>query len=302
MRHTLKMVIPHSVSLMKTLRWPYLVIYLSSSAIPSFAQSAASYAYTPVTVTCPSSGSLVRFAGTDIQRLSIQESAYIAARKSSVLPSAWSTYLSNVETYAGAQNIAIPDYVHQLLSASEVPDGMTVGLAISGGAYRAAIVCGVIMNAFDARNTAAIQAGTGGLLQGVSYLSGLSGGGWLVASTTQAGFPTFPDLVYGAQSEHSSGETGSYGGFLAQIGFIGVTPNTTNEKEYLLDLVEETQGKKSAGFSTTATDVWARILARRFVNGTTSHNFFNRDIKHGAGLLWSDTSKVCVTVRYIFSP
>lgn len=276
---------------------PYILvsiaICLSSLILPTLGTSVASQAYTPVQVKCPT-GSLVRSA----PGLSPEEASYISTRKSSVLPSAWSSYLANVEAYSSSHAVTIPDYVHQLLGGGEVPDGMTVGMAVSGGGYRAAIVGGGIMNAFDGRNTSSVQAGTGGLLQGVSYMSGLSGGGWLVSALTQAGFPTFPDLAFGMESDNSAGETSTYGGFLAQYGFIDASSNLLREADYLANIVAEISGKKAAGFSVTMTDLWARVLARHFVSGTSNANFFKYDSKHGAGSLWSNAAKSSV----LFSP
>lgn len=53
------------------------------------------------------------------------------------------------------------------------------------------MVGGGILSAFDNRNTSAVQAKTGGVLQVTNYIVGLSGGGWLVGSFALAGFPTF---------------------------------------------------------------------------------------------------------------
>lgn len=272
----------------------YLAAYLASIALPTLSQAVAAQAYTPTRVACPSGKPLVRLAGTGSQILSQQEADYIARRKSYTLPSAWSNYLANVRSYSSANQLTLPTYVQQLLGSGRVPDGMTVGMAVSGGGYRAAIVGGGMINAFDGRNVTSVKAGTGGLLQGVSYLSGLSGGGWLVSALTEAGFPTFLDLAFGRQSDNSNGETGRYGGFLAQYGFLEPSSNPIRDEQYLLDVVRETEGKKSAGFGITLTDAWARVLSRHFVNGTTSNNFFNFGIKHGAGLLWSQTPIVYV--------
>jgi lysophospholipase len=50
-----------------------------------------------------------------------------------------------------------------------------VGIAISGGGYRAAQYGAGVLSGLDARNSSAKAAGTGGLVQVTTYLSGLSG-------------------------------------------------------------------------------------------------------------------------------
>jgi len=72
-------------------------------------------------------------------------------------------YLSNVETNAPA----LPN----------------IGIAISGGGYRAMLNGAGALAAWDSRTTNSTVAGhLGGLLQSSTYLSALSGGGWLVGS------------------------------------------------------------------------------------------------------------------------
>ena len=64
-------------------------------------------------------------------------------------------------------------------------------IATSGGGYRAAMFGAGVMMGLDGRNQTSVSAGTGGLLQAIDHLSGLSGGSWLVTSLAQAKF-VFP--------------------------------------------------------------------------------------------------------------
>jgi len=54
-----------------------------------------------------------------------------------------------------------------------------------------------MISAFDARNTTAKAKGTGGLLQVSSYITGISGGSWLVSSMLFQDLPDMYDLVLG---------------------------------------------------------------------------------------------------------
>lgn len=58
-----------------------------------------------------------------------------------------------------------------------------IGLAISGGGTTSGIGGLGIWQAFDERHEPALEAGTGGLAQSLTYLTGLSGGGFLTVST-----------------------------------------------------------------------------------------------------------------------
>jgi hypothetical protein len=58
-----------------------------------------------------------------------------------------------------------------------------------------------IISGLDARNATAKAKGTGGLVQVSSYLSGLSGGSWLVSSMVFHDFPDMHDLVLGNTNE-----------------------------------------------------------------------------------------------------
>lgn len=70
------------------------------------------------------------------------------------------------------------DYVNKI-KARDVP---MVGLSISGGGTQSGIGGFGIWQAFDDRYPEAVDAGTGGLAQIISYLTGLSGGGAVTVS------------------------------------------------------------------------------------------------------------------------
>jgi lysophospholipase len=244
--------------------------------------SPAAVAYAPQKATCPPS--LVRSAGPGHATISSQEADYISARRQQVLPESWSTYLSNVEATASAAHVSLPDYVSRILHNRDTFP--TLGVATSGGGYRAAMFGGGVLNALDGRNATAAKAGTGGLLQSASYLAGLSGGGWLVTSLVQANFPTLPNLAFGL--DFSPNTPNSFGGWLPQHGILDGFNDTTTLNEYLGILLNETAGKFAAGFPVTVTDPYARGISRHFANGTTLANFLDTNVTHGAGLLWSE--------------
>jgi lysophospholipase len=78
------------------------------------------------------------------------------------------------------ERLHIPDFsvsrYLRLLHSSNHQDVPVMGLAISGGGWASAYTGTGGLRALDARLPAAVQHGTGGLLQCMTYMSGLSGG------------------------------------------------------------------------------------------------------------------------------
>lgn len=73
-----------------------------------------------------------------------------------------------------------------------------IGIAASGGGYRALLNAGGALAAFDSRTPNSTNTGQlGGLLQSATYLAGLSGGGWLVGSLMVNNFTSVQDLMNG---------------------------------------------------------------------------------------------------------
>jgi len=241
------------------------------------AQAVASIANTPTFGQCPAGFSLVRQAGPlPKQNLNPSELAYVQSRTANVLPNAWKSYLTNIQQ----TNIGLPSYVHDILSGNS-KDTPNLGIAASGGGYRAAIFGAGVTNALDGRNASAAKIGTGGLLQAATYLSGLSGGAWLINSLVQANFPLIEQVVFGLNSPNA------YAGWLTEFGITAPTNNTTQNQQFILELITEVKGKHDAGFDVTIVDLWARALARHFLNGTTLATFLDATTAHGAGITLS---------------
>lgn len=264
-------------------------LVLSLGLVATAQSNDARTAYTPSRATCPADFQLVRSAGTTNQSLGPDESNYISTRKSQVQPSSWSAYLQNVQ----ATNLTLPDYVTSTLGNGS-NNGMglpNLGIATSGGGYRAAMFGAAVLNSLDGRNSTSKNIGTGGLLQAATYLAGLSGGSWLVTSFAQADCPSFQELVFGPSGPNNS-STG-YGGWNSQFDLTLPGSNATENLLFITTAVSETAGKHAAGFPVTIADPWARLLARHFVNGTNPTNFFDVSA-HGAGITFSGIANQCV--------
>jgi lysophospholipase len=72
-----------------------------------------------------------------------------------------------------------------------------IGIAISGGGNRAMMNGAGAIAAFDNRTTSSADKGhLGGILQAATYLSGLSGGSWVVGSLYVHNFTTVESIIY----------------------------------------------------------------------------------------------------------
>ncbi|KAI0074741.1 hypothetical protein K474DRAFT_1508583 [Panus rudis PR-1116 ss-1] len=220
-----------------------------------FAQSPAASAYAPTATACPSGTPLVR---QPANRINAQEAEYIASRKADVLArGSWINYIN----FLRSDRLVLPTDVTTLLAQPGTQP--TLGLAVSGGSYRAAIFGAGVLDAIDSRN----PNGLGGLLQASSYIAGLSGGSWLVLSLANAELPRLPNLTQSWRADEDI-----------------IFPDGIDFIEYAVDLIEEIEGKLAAGYPVTFVDVWSRALSRHFVN---SSDFFNPNALHGAGITLS---------------
>ena len=73
--------------------------------------------------------------------------------------------------------------VTEYLSAINTTNAPIAALAVSGGGAQSGLGGLGVWQAFDARYSPAVAAGTGGLAQSLTYLSGLSGGGYLTTAS-----------------------------------------------------------------------------------------------------------------------
>lgn len=130
-----------------------------------------------------------------------------------------------------------------------------IGIAFSGGGYRAMLAGAGQFAAFDNRTTNSTKKGhLGGLVQASTYLTGLSGGNWLVGSLLFNNFTTVPKLQGDKDVwdlEHS----------LISPGGI----NIFSTAKYWDGIKDDVEDKGDAGFNTSLTDIWGRGLSHQFI-------------------------------------
>jgi lysophospholipase len=145
-------------------------------------------------------------------------------------------------------------------NASALPN---IGIAFSGGGWRALMNGAGALKAFDSRTEDSTNAGgLGGLLQSATYIAGLSGGSWLVGSIYVNNFTTVAALQ--ADEDGSVWEFGQ--SVLEGPESSGIQLLST--ADYYTDIVDEVESKSDAGFNTSLTDLWGRGLSYQLINAT----------------------------------
>ncbi|KAF4995643.1 hypothetical protein FDECE_12738 [Fusarium decemcellulare] len=201
--------------------------------------------YTPTEVNCPSDRPTIR-NGT---RISDMEREWLPKRRNETI--------SPIRTLL--KRLSIPDfdsdeYLKDVeTDAAALPN---IGIAISGGGYRA-MLCGAgALAAWDIRSDGSDKDGNlGGLLQSATYLSGLSGGGWLVGSLMMNNFTSVQESV-------------NYPGIWQLEYSILEGPKQYSLLGYYDNIFDEVSDKKDAGYERSLTDYWGRMLSYQLINAT----------------------------------
>ncbi|CAF1314396.1 unnamed protein product [Adineta steineri] len=119
-----------------------------------------------------------------------------------------------------------------------------VGLTTSGGGYRALLIGAGVIQAMDGRET--LGSPLAGLLQGITYQTGTSGGAWLLTSFAANNYPTISSLRDSL--------------WIQRFKFFLILPNP-DKLDYQAVAIAQILAKKNAGFKVTVADVWSRDLA-----------------------------------------
>lgn len=185
--------------------------------------------------------------------ISSGEASYIAA-KQSISDFALQSYLSHVN-----------------IPGLDVNQTANIGLAFSGGGYRAMLSGAGQFSALDSRNE--IANTMGGLLQASNYIVGCSGGGWLVGSVAMNDFPTIDQIRSNSDLWKLNDNV----------------PELTNPLSWMAfgryaGIVSAALGKRLAGWKISFTDEWSLLVGRNVVD------------KNGPYSKWSD---IKVTPAYL---
>ncbi|PVI05044.1 hypothetical protein DM02DRAFT_517472 [Periconia macrospinosa] len=216
--------------------------------------------YAPAPVDCPSTKPTLRVAAN---RPSNEESEWLQKRRPNTV--------QPLKEFLGRSNINGFDasaYIEKHKNnATALPN---IGIAFSGGGYRAMLNGAGAVAAFDSRTPDSTSHGKlGGLLQSATYIAGLSGGGWLLGSMYMNNFTSIQNII-----------DQNYDGAVWQLGnsiFTGEHwrpkkggVQILNQADYWKNLVDSVDSKEDAPgiFNASITDYWARSLSFQFVNAT----------------------------------
>lgn len=126
-----------------------------------------------------------------------------------------------------------------------------IGIALSGGGYRALTNGAGSLKAFDNRTkNSTVPGQLGGLLQASTYVAGLSGGSWLVGSVFINNFSTIDSL-----QTHDSGDVWQFSQSILE-GPDGSSIQVIDSATYYHDITDAVDAKNDAGFQTSITDYW----------------------------------------------
>ncbi|KAI5961613.1 plb1 [Candida pseudojiufengensis] len=210
--------------------------------------------YSPVNVTCPNH-SLIREANG----LSDNEKNYIKAKHEQTNKFLIS-FLNN------RANLTDFD-AEKFINDNSQKHNISIGLAFSGGGYRAMLAGAGNILALDGRFEDSNTNALGGLLQSSTYLAGLSGGSWLVGSLVLNNWISVENILNGSAE-------------IWDLEDSFLNPSSLNLAElgkYYTGVGTALVAKNQAGFETSITDLWGRAL---------SHQFFN-DNSGGSNVTWS---------------
>lgn len=142
------------------------------------------FGYAPYAVDCPNPRPVIR----DSDSLSSEEANWLEKRRNNTI-GALRDFLSR----ANIKNFNTDGYINKVAdNATALPN---VAIAISGGGWRALMNGAGAIAAFDNSTTNSTSAGhVGGILQAATYISGLSGGAWVVGSLYIPQIKTVQDL------------------------------------------------------------------------------------------------------------
>lgn len=152
----------------------------------------------------------------------------------------------------------VADYFSK--NKNNISDLPNIGLAFSGGGYRALLNGAGAVQAFDSREENATASGhLGGLLQAATYFAGLSGGSWLTGSIFLNNFTTVSALL----NSPSSGSAWEFQNSIFEGPDSGGIQALDSAK-YFENVADDVDDKKDAGYNTSITDYWVSFKCGLF--------------------------------------
>ncbi|KAH7067710.1 lysophospholipase, partial [Paraphoma chrysanthemicola] len=221
--------------------------------------------YAPYAVDCPQPRPAIRNSTS----ISPEETSWLEKRRNNTV---WA-----IRDFLSRSNISGFDPNNYLDKIAENGTALpNIGIAMSGGGWRAHMNGAGAIAAFDNTTTNSTSPGhVGGLLQAATYLSGLSGGSWLVGSlyvpqlrSVQELYRMDPNASDSLWQFENSIFEGSSIVPLTVTHANDLGPATLSATNYFDQITDEVENKEDAGFNTTITDLWGRGLSFQLFNAT----------------------------------
>lgn len=200
-------------------------------------------------------GSLVRAADS----LSHNESVWVSSRQARTNEA--------LKQFLGHANLTDFDADQFVDSATSSLHNITIGVAFSGGGYRAMLSGAGQLSALDNRTEGAWEDGLGGLIESATYITGLSGGNWMLGTVAWNNWTSVQDIIDQDEIWDLENSIFNPGGV-----------NIFRTVSYWDDISDDLDDKREAGFNVSLTDPWGRAL---------SHQFFPTLDDAGAAYTWS---------------
>ncbi|KAJ6445661.1 LOW QUALITY PROTEIN: lysophospholipase plb1 [Purpureocillium lavendulum] len=154
-----------------------------------------------------------------------------------------------------------------------------LGMSISGGGTQSGIGGLGIWQAYDARYPPAVAAGTGGLTQILSYITGLSGGGAVTVSLMYD-IPVVPltSWLLMTDTYHADSAANNFGTFEEIRGATNFSAPydvgpTGNQTAFFNEIFENAGAKAEAGFPVSAADPFGQFWATWLPENSTFLNY-----------------------------
>ncbi|KAG7663842.1 uncharacterized protein J8A68_002702 [[Candida] subhashii] len=227
----------------------FIFLYISSAFINAWSPTDS---YAPGNVTCPSGLELLRPA----DGLSEQEAEWVEQRNKVT-----DENLLQFLEHANMTDFDAEDFLNSLNRS------INIGVAFSGGGYRAMLSGAGQLAALDNRTEGAWEHGLGGLLQASTYMVGLSGGNWMIGTIAMNNFTSVDTILKEGKIWDLEDSIINPAGW-----------KIWNTVSYYKELNDDIDDKRDAGYEVSLTDAWGRAL---------SHQFFAELEDYGAALTWS---------------
>jgi len=208
--------------------------------------------YAPAEVNCPSTRPRIRAANG----LSNEETSWLQKRRPNTIDP-----LRELLTRGAIPGFDAGSYIDARRSnTSALPN---IAISFSGGGYRALLNGAGALAAFDNRTANATSRGhLGGLLQASTYVSALSGGGWLIGSIFANNFSSVQSII--DQNNIWQFQNNLLKG--PPTGGVQILSTA----DYFSNLVDTVQSKVDARgeFNTSLTDYYGRGLSFQLINAS----------------------------------